>query len=175
MFRFPLFVLAATVFFLSGCASTNYSKTATPVTITEQRIKLETGHVGVIRLVQVGDVKLGYYGPRKARMDGGQHGTTYTFDAGATTISAWYYDNQSGSHLVNQTPVAKMQVQLKPQGRYELRSTKKEGRLQFMVVDLETNASIAASEWVRLVQRPLPEPAGEPGTVAFPGMFRLIK
>ena len=173
----PLIVSIAALTFVSGCASNNFAKTATPATITEQRIKLPTssGHWGVNKLVQVGNTRLGYYGPRGAKGDGGNNGVTYAFDAGPTVISAWYYDTLTGNHLLNQTPVTKMQVELKPQGRYELRSVKKEGKLQFMLVDLDVNASIKTSDWVSLSPQPLPEAAGESGTSAFSGLFRLIK
>lgn len=177
MSQFRLSVSAATLSFVCGCASNNFAETATPATITEQRIKLASasGHWGFNKLVQVGEAKLGYYGPRGTRANADNGGITYTVDAGSTAIAVWYYDNQTGNHLVNQTPVTKMQVQLKPQGRYELRSVKKDGRVQFLVVDLEANASIAASDWVSLSQKLLPEPAGETGTIAFPGMLRIFK
>lgn len=177
MSRFPLIVLAATVSILGGCAPTYIAKTAASATITEQRIKLTSApnHWGVNKLVQVGETKLGYYGPRGAKASADNSGLTYTVDAGPVPISAWYYDNQTQNHLVNHTPVTRMQVQLKPQGRYELRSVKKDGRLQFQVVDLEANASIATSDWVSLSQKMLPEPAGESGNMAFPGLLRIIK
>ncbi|WP_194724457.1 hypothetical protein [Noviherbaspirillum malthae] len=177
MSRSPLIFSVLTLVFVSGCASTNFAKTAAPATITEQRIKLASGtnQWGVNKLVQVGEVKLGYYGPRGGRANTDSSGTTYTFDAGPTVIAAWYYDTQTGNHLVNQTPLTKMQVELKPRGRYELRSVKKEGRLQFLVIDLEANASVATSDWISLSQKLLPEPAGESGGTAFSGMLRMIK
>ncbi|MEC4718440.1 hypothetical protein RY831_04735 [Noviherbaspirillum sp. CPCC 100848] len=177
MLKFPLIVSVLTLPLVIGCASTDFAKTSASSTITEQRIKLESGpsHWGVNKLVQVGDTKLGFYGSRRTKGSGGHNGTTYTFDAGPTVIAAWYYDNQTGSHLANQTPVTKLRAELRPQGRYELRSVTKEGRLQFMLIDLDTNARIATSDWVRLSQQLLPEPAGESVGASVPGLFHHVR
>lgn len=171
-----IFSLMASVFLL-GCASTNHAKTAISATITEQRTKLasSSSQWGINKLVQVGNTKLGSYAPRGVRTTEGNRSINYIFDAGPTVISAWYYDNQTGNHLVNQTPITKMQVNLKAQRRYELRSVKENGELQFMVVDLDGNKIVATSDWVRLSQQPLPEAPGELGTLAAPGLLRLFR
>jgi hypothetical protein len=162
---------------LSGCASTDFAQTEASATIIEQRIKLDSApaHWGVNKVVQVGDTKLGRYGRHSAKDNGGRNGAIYTFGAGPTIITAWYYDNQTGSHLANQTPITKFAAELKPQGRYELRSVRKEGRLQFMLIDLDTNSRIAVSDWVRLSQQLLPEPAGETVGLPVPGLFHHTK
>lgn len=177
MLKFRHMIFALTLPLVTGCASTDFAKTSVSSTITEQRIKLDSApsHWGVNKLVQVGDTKLGFYGSRRTKANGGHEGTTYAFDAGPTVIAAWYYDNQTGSHLVNQSPVTKLRAELKPQGRYELRSVTKEGRLQFMLIDLDTNARIATSDWVRLSQQLLPEPAGEMVGPSVPGLFHHMK
>lgn len=162
---------------LFGCASTNQAKTAISATITEKHAKLSSSssHWGINKLVQVGDTKLGYYAPHGVRITEGNRSINYIVDAGSTAILARYYDNQTGNHLVNQTPITKMQVNLKAQRRYELRSVKENGELQFMVVDLDGNEIVATSDWVRLSQQPLPEAPGELGTLVVPGLLRLFR
>lgn len=162
----------------SGCASTNFAETSTPATITEQRIKLTSGvtHWGVNRLYRVGAIELGPYGPRGARAGGGTVGVTYVVDPGATEIGAWYYDNTTGSYKANQTPVVKMTATLRPNGRYELRSTKVAERVRFILFDVDSDASVAESEWVNILVRPLPEPPGtQGGAIAYPGHIHIWK
>lgn len=178
MYRVVAAFCAAILVVLTGCSSTNFAKTSTPATITEQRIKLASGaaHWGVNRLYRIGAIELGPYGPRGARVGGGTVGVTYVVDPGTTEIGAWYYDNNTGSYKANQTAVVTMTATLKPKGRYELRSTKVAEKLRFILFDVDSTSSVAESEWVDIVVKPLPEPPGtQGGASAFPGHIHIWK
>lgn len=166
---------AAILVWLSGCASTHLAKTSTPASIAEQRVKLASGatHWGVNKLYRIGETELGPYGPRSARTEGGTVGIVYAVDPGPAEIWVWYYDNATGSYKVNQTAVTKMTATLKPNGRYEIRSTKADGRLRFSLFDVNAAASVVESEWVDIVVKPLPEPTGAPGIVGLPGHLHI--
>lgn len=165
----------AAAFVLTGCASTDYARTSNPATITEQRTKLDSGpkHWGVNRIYRVGEIELGLYRARGAQVVGGTQGVAYKVDAGQTDIWAWYYDNTSGSYKANQTAVTKLTATLRPNGRYELRSTRDNGKLQFSLYDVDAASTIAESAWTEIQARPLPEQPGNQEVFAFPGHIHL--
>lgn len=179
MYRIAAASCATMLLLLSGCASisTNLAKTSTPATISEQRIKLASGamHWGINKLYRIGEIELGAYGPRGARVEGGSVGVTYAVDPGPTQIWAWYYDNATGSYQANQSPMTKMTATLRPNGRYELRSTKVGGKLRFNLFDVDAALSVAESEWGDILVKPLPEPPGTTGAFGFPGHIHIWK
>ena len=153
----------------SGCASTNFATSSTPATVTEQRVNLDSGLTdwGENRVYRIGNIEVGYYGVPGAAPQGGSRGFKYVVDPGPTEISVWYYDNAARRPgMANQTDIEKLAVVLQPNGHYELRSKREAGTLQFSIVDLESNSTVATSKWVDIVLKAQPQPpAGRGGTV----------
>jgi hypothetical protein len=133
-------------------------------------------HWGINKLYRIGTIENGYYEPRGARGSGGSSEVTYVVDPGPADIFAWYYDdNASGNHMSHQTGVVKMSATLKPNGRYELRSTRAAGKLQFNLYDIDSNAIVAESGWVDILVKPLLEPPGMQGVPIFHGLIHHWK
>jgi hypothetical protein len=149
---------------LSGCAGPAFLKMPTQASITERRVNLDSGLTswGENRVVRVGSHEYGYYGVSGATPEGGLLGFKYLVEPGQSEVAVWYYDNSVPSVAqARRTRVQTLMVELRPNGHYELRSLRRADKLQFRIVDVETNMPVAVSPWVdvTLMDLPLP-PAG---------------
>lgn len=136
-------VLIVSLGMLAGCATTNFSKSSSPVTVREQWNREGLTVWGGPRIFRIGNVEMGY---------NHESGSTYTVDPGSTVMRVWYYANRGGfSGVFTQTDLVEIPATLKPNGHYEVRAVAKESTVTFSVIDLAKNEEIASSPEVPIV------------------------
>lgn len=146
-YTFIIIVLAYSV--LSGCASTNFANSPTPVSIKEEWIRKELTVWSGTRIFAVGDIEFGYL---RYNSD-----ATFTVDPGQKRIKTFYFANRGNAQgLFWQTDIVSLDAELKPNGRYQVRGGYEEAKVRFRLVDLETEQIVAESEEVPIVRRPSP-------------------
>ncbi len=146
-YTFILTALACSL--LSGCASTNFANSTTPVSIKEEWIRKELTVWGGTRIFAVGDLEFGYL----------QHDSdaTFTVDPGRKCIKMFYYANRGNAQgLFWQTDIVSLDAELKPNGRYQIRGESEESTIRFRLVDLETKQIVVESGEVPIIRRPNP-------------------
>jgi hypothetical protein len=142
-------VVSVTIF---GCASSNYSKSNTPVTVQEEWTRKGAFDWGGTRIFRIANIEFGYL--RR------ESNHTFTVDPGETTIRVWYYANRGGGFdgMFHQTDLVDLKVALRPNGRYQVQGDYGESQVSFRVVDLATGEKVAVSEAVPIILRPSPAP-----------------
>jgi hypothetical protein len=142
--------------FVSGCATTNFANSATPVTVKEQWIREGALTWGGPRVFSIGNVQLGFH------QDGNEN--TYTVDPGEKALKVWYFGNRGECcNMFWLSDVVAMTSILKPNGRYELVTdhanvNTEEETLSFRLVDLDTKEVAAKSEQVPMKRGRSPIP-----------------
>jgi hypothetical protein len=136
-------LLVLSMGFLVGCATTNFAKSPSPVTVKEQWTREGLTVWGGPRVFRIGNVEMGY---------SHESGSTFTVDPGSTVMRVWYYANRAGfSGVFTQTDLVEIPITLEPRGHYELRAVAKESTVVFSVIDLAKNQEIAATPEVPIV------------------------
>lgn len=131
---------------LTGCATTNFSKSSSPVTVKEQWTREGLTVWGGPRVFRIGNVEMGY---------GHDSGSTYTVDPGSTVMRVWYYANRGGfSGVFTQTDLVEMPVTLEPNAHYEVRAVAGESGVIFSLVNLTNNKEVASTPEVPIVLGP---------------------
>ena len=136
---------------LAGCETTNFAKSATPVTVTEEWSRSSATTWGGTRIYSIGNIEFDYlqYG----------NGATFTVDPGPTTIRAWYYANRGNTNnFFYQTKPVEMKAVLKPNGKYQVTGDYQEKSVRFSIVDLDTKEVVARSEEEPIVLKRYPGP-----------------
>ncbi len=130
----------------SGCATSNYSKTATPVTVSEEFTREGALTWAGTRIVAIGNIEF-----PPAALD-----STYTVDPGEKTIRVAYKANRGEMKIpamFYETDPLAISVMLKPNGKYQVRSTVTEESAKFRIVDLLTNEVVGVSGDAPIIYR----------------------
>jgi hypothetical protein len=133
-------------FLASGCATSNYSKTATPVTVSEEFTREGPLTWAGTRIVAIGNIEF-----PPAALD-----STYTVDPGEKTIRVAYKANRGEMKIpamFYETDPLAISVMLKPNGKYQVRSIATEDSAKFRIIDLLTNEVIATSGETPIIYR----------------------
>lgn len=141
------FVLIAALSILAtGCATSNYSKTATPVTVSEEFNREGALTWAGTRIVAIGNIEF-----PPAALD-----STYTVDPGEKTIRVAYKANRGEMKIpamFYETDPLPLTVKLQPNGKYQVRATVSEESAKFRIVDLLTNEVVATSGETPIIYR----------------------
>lgn len=132
--------------FASGCATSNYSKTATPVTVSEEFTREGALTWAGTRIVAIGNIEF-----PPAALD-----STYTVDPGEKTIRVAYKANRGEMKIpamFYETDPLAISVMLKPNGKYQVRSTVTDESAKFRIVDLLTNEVVGISGDAPIIYR----------------------
>lgn len=130
----------------TGCATSNYSKTATPVTVSEEYSREGALTWSGTRIIAIGNIEF-----PSAPLD-----STYTVDPGEKTIRVAYKANRGEMKIpamFYETDPLPLSVTLKPNGKYQVRATVGEESAKFRIVDLLTNEVIATSGETPIIYR----------------------
>lgn len=129
--------------FLAGCATTNFSKSVSPVTVREQWIREALTVWGGPKVFSIGNVVMGY---------GRESGSTYTVDPGPTVMQVYYYANRGGfGGVFTQTNLVEIPVVLDPNGHYEVRAIAGETSVVFSVISLGMKREIATTPAIPII------------------------
>lgn len=146
---FAKLLAAILVLPLFGCATTNFASSPTPARVQEEWFRKEMTFWGGTRIFAIGDLE---FGMLRYEAD-----TTFTVNPGSSVVKVWYYANRGDAKgLFWQTDVVSMAADLKPNGRYQVRSNYGDEEVSFSLVDLDANVRIAETQPVRIVRRPSP-------------------
>ncbi|MBP9714377.1 MAG: hypothetical protein KBD60_11920 [Sterolibacterium sp.] len=150
--------VALACLFVTGCASTNFSSSTSPATVREEWIRNGITVWGGTKLFAVGDLEFGYHRY--------ENDTTFTVDPGRKRVKVYYYANRGNAQgLFWQTDIASFDAELKPNGRYQVRGTYGETKVQFRLIDLDTQQVVVESEEFPIIRRPS---MAEPSPVMIP-------
>lgn len=130
----------------TGCATSNYSKTATPVTVSEEFKREGALTWAGTRIIAIGNIEF-----PPAALD-----STYTVDPGEKTIRVAYKANRGEMKIpamFYETDPLPVSVTLKPNGKYQVRSTVTEEAAKFSIVDLLTNEVVATTGETPIIYR----------------------
>lgn len=148
-----IFIMLLSVIALAGCATTNFSKSNSPATVTEQWTRESFAVWGGPRIYRINNVAIGY---------SDKSGRTYTIDSGRVDLRVWYYANEGRyDGMFWQTDPVNLPVMLEPNGKYEVRAETDEKTAKFRLVDVSNNETVATKE-TSLVLRPSPIPMNVP-------------
>lgn len=139
-------LLAALSILVTGCATSNYSKTATPVTVSEEFTREGALTWAGTRIVAIGNIEF-----PPAALD-----STYTVDPGEKTIRVAYKANRGEMKIpamFYETDPLPLSVKLQPNGKYQVRATVSEESAKFRIVDLLTNEVVATSGDTPIIYR----------------------
>lgn len=150
------------LFDLTGCASTQFARTSTPVTIKQVRVREGLVTWGGPRIFRFNNVEIGY-SPNVVGTE------TYSLDPGKTKLTVWYCGHNPGDGLVmmDTTDLLSMDADLRPSARYELSAHKlAPDRVEMLLTDLATGEVVTKTESAPIVIRANPTPT-PPSDFAF--------
>jgi hypothetical protein len=139
---------------LAGCANTNFATSPTPASVQEEFFRKEMTVWGGTRVFSIGNLEFGKLN--------NENNSTFVVNPGPTTIKVWYYANRGNNPqlLFWQTDTVSLDVDLKPNGRYQVKGTYGEDEVTFRLVDLGTGLAVSETVSAKVVRRPSPVRAG---------------
>jgi len=132
---------------LSACTSTHLARGSDSATVQIEWLDLGTDAWRQTNLLRAGDQDLGY-----RRFPAG---TLFTVGAGPQRLQVWFHGHvAAGERQLWQSLPAELAAELRPGGRYQLRSAPDRQQVRFSLVDLASGDTVAASAPARLVAAP---------------------